>query len=73
MKQGKISKNNADLGREVGMSDAVKVAFAILGIGVTTGMALVFAMDQLMKKIFVSDSWPEEEWSNNDWAGEDLE
>ena len=73
MKQGKMSGNLADQGRKVSTSDAVKVAFVILGVGVAMGAALVVSMDQLMKRIFVSDSWPEEEWSNNDWAGEDLE
>lgn len=73
MKEGRITPNQADRGRSVGATDVAKVAFAILGIGVTCGMALVVGMDQLMKRIFVSDAWPEEEWSNNDWAGEDLE
>ena len=73
MKQGKMSGNLAEHGGKVNTSDAVKVAFAILGVGVALGTALVISMDQLMKRIFVSDSWPEEEWSNNDWAGEDLE
>ncbi len=73
MKQGKMSGNLADQGRKVNTSDAVKVAFVILGVGVAMGTALVVSMDQLMKRIFVNDSWPEEEWSNNDWAGEDLE
>ena len=73
MKQGKESYNPAEYGKVAGASDVAKIAFAILGIGITCGMALVIGMDQLMKRIFVSDSWPEEEWSNNDWAGEDLE
>ena len=68
-----MSGNLADQGRKVNTSDAVKVAFVILGVGVAMGTALVVSMDQLMKRIFVNDSWPEEEWSNNDWAGEDLE
>ncbi|MBQ7246171.1 MAG: hypothetical protein IJS33_04560 [Firmicutes bacterium] len=73
MKEGKFSGNLADQGRKPTTSDAVKVAFAILGVGVAMGTALVVSMNQIMKRIFVSDSWPEEEWSNNDWAGEDLE
>ncbi|MBO4235283.1 MAG: hypothetical protein J5928_02400 [Firmicutes bacterium] len=73
MKQGKMSGNLADQGRQISTSDAVKVAFAIMGVGIAMGTALIISMDQLMKRIFVSDSWPEEEWSNNDWAGEDLE
>jgi len=71
--KGNMSSNQADRGRNVGASDVAKVTFAILGIGIAMGTALVIGMDQLMKRIFVSDSWPEEEWSNNDWAGEDLE
>lgn len=73
MKEGKMSTNHADHGRSLGTSDAVKIAFAILGVGIAAGTCLVVGMDQLMKRIFVSDSWPEEEWSNNDWAEEDLE
>lgn len=73
MKQGKVTTSDIDYGKALGTSAAVKVAFAILGIGVTAGMALVIGMDQLMKRIFVNDAWPEEEWSNNDWAEEDLE
>ena len=71
--KGNMTSNQADRGRNLGTSDAAKVAFAIIGIGIAMGTALVIGMDQLMKRIFVSDAWPEEEWSNNDWAGEDLE
>lgn len=73
MKAGKDSVNLTEYGRDIGAATATKVAIAILGIGIVTGTALVIAMDQIMKRIFVSDSWPEEEWSNNEWAGEDLE
>ena len=53
--------------------DAIKVALAILGVGVAAGATLVVGMDQIMKRIFVNDSWPTKEWEDDDWAGEDLE
>ena len=56
-----------------GMAEAVKVALAVLGVGVAAGATLVIGMDQIMKRIFVNDSWPNGEWENNDWAGEELE
>lgn len=73
MKEGKMSVNPTDLGRNAGTSDAIKVALAILGVGVVAGTTLVIGMDQIMKRLFVNEAWPESEWSNNDWAGEDLE
>ena len=63
-------------GREKGTNDlgeAMKVAVAVVSVGVAAGAALVLGMDQLMKRIFVRDSWPHEEWSDNQWAEEDLE
>lgn len=62
-----------DDARKIGTSTAMKAAFAIVGFGVVVGTTLVIGMDQIMKRIFMSDTWPESEWSNNDWAGEDLE
>ena len=53
--------------------DAIKVALAILGVGVAAGATLVVGMDQIMKRIFVNDSWPTKEWEDDDWAGEELE
>ncbi len=55
------------------MGAAIKVALAVIGIGVAAGATLVVGMDQIMKRIFVSDSWPDKEWSNNEWAQEELE
>ena len=63
---GAMTKDN-------GLAAAVKVALAVLGVGVAAGATLVVGMDQIMKRIFVSESWPSKEWSNDDWAGEDLE
>ena len=59
--------------KDNGLGAAIKVALAVLGIGVAAGATLVVGMDQIMKRIFVSDSWPQKEWSNNEWAQEDLE
>ena len=59
--------------KDNGMGSALKVALAILGVGVAAGATLVVGMDQIMKRIFVNDSWPNKEWSSDDWAGEDLE
>ncbi len=60
-------------GKDNGMGAALKVALAVVGIGVAAGATLVVGLDQIMKRIFVNDSWPEREWSNDDWAEEDLE
>ena len=73
MKEKKVSVVHSEHDRKLGMSDALKVAVAMLGVGITAGTVLVVGMNQLMKRIFVSDAWPEEEWSNNDWAEEELE
>ncbi len=54
-------------------SAAVKVALAILGVGVMAGTTLVIVMDRVMKKIFVNEDWPEDDWSSDGWADEDLE
>ncbi|MBP3815984.1 MAG: hypothetical protein J6H21_03865 [Firmicutes bacterium] len=59
--------------KDNGLGSAMKVALAILGIGVAAGATLVVGMDQIMKRIFVSESWPSKEWGENDWAEEDLE
>lgn len=59
--------------KESELSAALKVAMAIVGVGVVAGTTLVIGLDQIMKRIFVNESWPEEEWSDDDWAGEDLE
>ncbi len=67
-----MSRNSADLGRNRG-SAAAKVAMAVLGVGLVAGATVVIGMDQIMKKIFVNDDWPDEEWSGDDWAEEDLE
>ena len=52
---------------------AVKVALAVVGIGLIAGTTLVLGMDRIMKTIFVNEDWPAEKWSNDDWAEEDLE
>ena len=44
---------------------AVKVALAVVGIGLIAGTTLVLGMDRIMKTIFVNEDWPAEEWSNN--------
>ena len=61
------------MARDNDLSAAIKVALAVLGVGIAAGATLVVGMDQIMKRIFVSESWPKHEWSNDDWAGEDLE
>ena len=33
----------------------------------------VLGLNQVMKKIFVSEDWPDEDWSGDDWAEEELE
>jgi hypothetical protein len=54
-------------------SAAAKAALGILGIGMVAGTALVVGMDRVMKKIFVNEDWPEEEWSADDYAEEELD
>ena len=52
---------------------ALKASLAILGIGITAGTTLVIGLDRVMKKIFVDEKWPEKDWTNNDWAEEELD
>ena len=54
-------------------SAAAKAALGILGIGMVAGTALVVGMDRVMKSIFVNEDWPEEEWSADDYAEEELD
>ena len=54
-------------------SAAAKAALGILGIGMVAGTALVVGMDRVMKSIFVNEDWPEEEWSSDDYAEEELD
>ena len=56
-----------------GPSAAAKAALGILGVGMVAGTALVVGVDRGMKKIFVNEDWPEEEWSADDYAEEDLD
>lgn len=56
-----------------GPSAAAKAALGILGIGMVAGTALVVGMDRVMKRIFVNEDWPEEEWSSDDYAEEELD
>ena len=56
-----------------GASAAAKAALGILGIGMVAGTALVVGMDRVMKKIFVNEEWPEEEWSSDRYAEEELD
>ena len=70
-----------------GMSKAAKASLMILGIGIVTGttlvigldrvmkkiFTLVIGLDRVMKKIFVDEDWPSQEWTNDNWAEEDLE
>ena len=56
-----------------GMSKAAKASLMILGIGIVTGTTLVIGLDCVMKKIFVDENWPSQEWTNDNWAEEDLE
>ena len=55
------------------MSKAAKASLMILGIGIVTGTTLVIGLDRVMKKIFVDEDWPSQEWTNDNWAEEDLE
>lgn len=72
-KKAKLQKNQADTGRKNGTSAAAKAALGILGIGFVAGTTLVVGMDRIMKKIFVNEDWPEEEWSSDDYAEEELD
>ena len=59
--------------REAGMSQAMKAAMTIVGVGLVAGTTLVIGMDQIMRKLFVNEDWPESEWPSDDWAEEELE
>ena len=72
-KKNTLNTNMADKGRKTGTSTAAKAALAILGVGFVAGTTLVIGMDRIMKKIFVNEDWPDEEWSSDVWAEEDLE
>ena len=72
-KKNKLEKNKADTGRKTKHSAAAKAALGILGIGFVAGTTLVVGMDRIMKKIFVNEDWPEEEWSSDDYAEEELD
>ena len=72
-KSGKIRPGKQPVPRDNGMSAAMKTAMAIIGVGLVTGTTLVIGMDQIMKRLFVNDEWPESEWSSDDWAEEELE
>ena len=55
---------------------AVKVAkiFLItLGIGAICGAAAALGIHSMIKKVFVNEKWPDEGWSSDDWAEEELE
>jgi len=72
-KSGKIRPGKQQAPRDNGMSAAMKAAMTIVGVGLVTGTTLVIGMDQIMKRLFVNDEWPESEWSSDDWAEEELE
>lgn len=61
------------LERDLKISDALKVAGVIVGVGLAAGTALVLGLNKLMKDVFVSEDWPDEEWSSDDWADEELD
>lgn len=65
--------NKAEMDRKNNVSAAAKAALGILGIGMVAGTALVIGTDRVMKKIFVNEDWPEEEWSSDDYAEEELD
>lgn len=69
----KLAKNKADNGRKNGASAVAKAALGILGVGFVAGTTLVVGVDKIMKKIFVNEDWPEEEWSADDYAEEELD
>lgn len=60
-------------GKDNGLGAAFKIAMAIVGVGMVAGTTLVIGMDRIMKRIFVNESWPQKEWTNEDWAEEELE
>jgi len=72
-KKATLEKNKGDKTRQNGASAAAKAALGILGIGMVAGTALVVGMDRVMKSIFVNEDWPEEEWSADDYAEEELD
>ncbi len=63
---GKISENRT------AVTEALKAAGIIIGVGLSAGISLVLMVNKVMKDIFVSEDWPDEEWSGDDWADEDL-
>lgn len=67
-----MKKGKADTGKKQ-TSAAAKAALGILGVGLVAGSALVVGADRVMKKIFVNEDWPEEEWSSDDYAEEELD
>ena len=67
-----LNPNKADTGRKK-PSKAAKAALAILGIGFVAGTTVVVGMDRIMKKIFINEDWPDEEWAGEDLSEEDID
>lgn len=60
----KAKKNNS--------KKAGKIALAILGVGFVTGTTVVVGMNHLMKKIFVNEEWPQDEWTTEGINEDDI-
>ena len=67
-----MSRNKADTGMHKS-SAAAKIALAAIGISVVAGTAIIVGVDRVIKKIFVNEELPDEEWSSDDWADEELD
>lgn len=73
MKKEKIVKSEQlEKSKKKTNKKAGKIALAILGVGFVTGTTVVLGMNHLMKKIFVNEEWPEEEWTTEGINEDDI-
>lgn len=55
------------------LSSGAKVAIAVAGISIVTGIVMAVGIGTIVKTVFVNEDWGDEEWSGNDWAEEELD
>ena len=69
----KKSKRTEKVKKSSKAKKALKTSLFVLGFGAAAGATIVVGLDRVMKKIFVNEDWPAEEWSNDDWAEGELD